>query len=43
MAHRRRALEGKIFVFFLQNNLKTAFQMRIQLTDVHKQGNFFQN
>ena len=38
--YKRRTPQEKNFVFFLQNTLETAFQMRI---DAHKQGNFFQN
>ena len=40
MTHKRRA-PGKIFLFFLQDILKAAFQMRILPIDAHKQGNFF--
>ena len=29
VTYKRRASQGKIFVFFLQNNLKITLQMRI--------------
>ena len=36
--YKRRTPQEKNYVFFLQNTLETAFQMRI---DANKQGNFF--
>ena len=41
--YKRKAPQKNIFVFFLQNTLKTAFQMRTEPIDVHKQSNFFRN
>ena len=35
--------EGKNFLVFLQNILKTAFKMRIYPIDAHKLGNIFKN
>ena len=40
---KRRVPQGKNFVFFLQDTLKTTFQVRISPIDAHKQGNLFQN
>ena len=39
---KKRAPQGKIFLFFLQDILKTAFQVRIWTLNAQKQGNFFQ-
>ena len=41
--HKRRAPQGKMFLFLLQDILKTAFKMRIELIDAHRQSNVFQN
>ena len=38
--HKRRAVQGEIFVFFLQDTLKPASQLRLQPIDAHKQDNF---
>ena len=36
----KKGSAGKNFLFFLQDILKTAFEMRIQPIYVHKQNNF---
>ena len=43
MLNNRRATQGNILVFFLQDTLKTAFSIINLLIDAYKQGTLFQN